>query len=160
LLPLVRYLREHSAGNPRIAFNMAWVAESESKHHEIRSYGGNQLLMYEKLTEITRTVVGSLKEVDLISPAGTAIQNARTVMEKKLTRDDFHLSYDLGRYIAGLTFFCTLTQCSAESASWYPEGVGEKEGRIALQAVANSILRPYCITDLRENNWEGSGKKA
>ena len=93
LAPLIDFVKSLAKDGVKIAFNMAWVAESESVHHEITSYGGNQTLMYEKLTKLTKELIFPLKEIDVISPAGTAIQNARTCIRKKLTRDWWGLLY-------------------------------------------------------------------
>lgn len=124
-------------GSAEIAFNMAWVAEPESTHHEISSYGGNQALMYQKLTELTKELVAPL--VDVVVPTGVAVQNARPLLSKKLTRDDFHLSYDLGRYIAGLTFLKVLCDIDLSAVTWCPEGVTKAECEIAKKAVASAV---------------------
>lgn len=148
LLPLVKYIKTIANTDTKIAFNMAWVADSESTHHEITSYGGNQVLMYEKLTNLTKELIFSMKEMDVISPTGTAIQNARTCIGKKLTRDDFHLSYDLGRYIAGLTFLKSLCNINVDFVEWAPDGVNEQDKRIAKLAVDTAFDNPFSVTKI------------
>ncbi len=130
----------------KIAFNMAWVAEPESTHHEISSYDGNQALMYQKLTTLTESLVAPLVEV--VVPTGTAVQNARPHIPKKLTRDDFHLSYDLGRYIAGLTFLKVLCDIDISAVKWSPEGVTEQEREIAKKAVESAVKAPFTVSEL------------
>ena len=127
---------------------MAWVADPDSTHHEITSYGGNQILMYEKLTDLTKNIVMQIKEIDVISPAGTAIQNARTCIHKKLTRDGFHLSYDLGRYIAGLTFLKALYEIDLSNVKWCPEGVTDDETELAKKAAQSACVLPFSVTEL------------
>ena len=148
LLPLVKYIRNIANTDVKIAFNMAWVADSESTHHEITSYGGNQALMYEKLTKLTKELIFPMKEIDVVSPSGTAIQNARTCVEGKLTRDGFHLSYDLGRYIAGLMFLKSLCNFNIDSVKWSPEGVAEQEKKIAKMAVNAAFENPFYLTEI------------
>jgi hypothetical protein len=130
----------------KIAFNMAWVAEPESSHHEISSYGGDQILMYEKLTALTQKYVAPL--VDVVVPTGTAVQNARPHIPKKLTRDNFHLSYDLGRYIAGLTFLKLLCDIDLNAITQCPEGITDNELQIAKKAVLAAVKTPYATSDL------------
>ena len=144
LAKLIESVKELAGNQTKIAFNMAWVAEPESTHHEISSYGGNQSLMYEKLTELTKRLVTPL--VDVVSPVGTAVQNARACVSKKLTRDDYHLSYDLGRYIAGITFLKALCDIDVEAISWCPEGVTDAECEIAKRSALNAVKTPFDIT--------------
>ena len=148
LLPLIRYVKDLAGKNTKIAFNMAWVADPDSTHHEITSYGGDQLLMYEKLTQLTQQRIATLSEVDVVSPTGTAIQNARGYIPQRLTRDGFHLSRDLGRYIAGLTFLKALCDIDVDKVLWMPEGVTDREREIAQKAVNAAVKTPYGISPL------------
>lgn len=146
---LIEYVRARALPKTRIAFNMAWVMEPYSTHKEISSYEGNQLKMYENLTRVTETVVLPTKDLDRVSPTGTAIQNAReTVLSDRLSRDGFHLSYEIGRYIAGLTFYKALTGASIDGVTWMPEGVTEEDRAIAIRAANLAIDRPFAISPM------------
>ena len=145
---LIDYVKS-LAPNAKIAFNMAWVSNPDGKHHEIRSYNGDQMLMYRNLLEITQTVVKPIPTLDIVSPTGTAVQNARTTdIADTLLRDGFHLSYMIGRYIGGLTFLKALTGAPIDSITWAPEGVGEHEMKIAVAAANAAIETPFEITKL------------
>ena len=148
LVPLVKNVKGIYGKPVKIAFNMAWVADPDCPRREIMSYGGNQILMYEKLTELTRDQIATLKEIDVVSPTGTAIQNARSVIERPLTRDGFHLSFDLGRYIASLTFGKVLLGLDIEKVEWIPEGVLEREREVAKAAALAAVKEPYVATKL------------
>jgi hypothetical protein len=148
LVPLIQYVKSRLDYPVKIAFNMAWVADPDSTHHEIRSYDGNQALMYEKLTALTSSEIATLPEVDLVLPTGTAVQNMRTCIPKKLTRDGFHLSYDLGRYIAGLTFLKMLYPLDLALVTWAPEGVSAEEQELAKKAVEAAHRKPFAVTPL------------
>ena len=145
---LLKYVRDIVGDSPKLVFNMAWVAEPDSPHHEISSYGGNQALMYEKLIETTRSSVASLDEIYTVSPVGTSVQNARPYIDRVLTRDKFHLSLDLGRYIAGLTFLNALCGFDIEKVTWRPETVTEKEQKIAVAASLAAVKNPWEIGKL------------
>ena len=146
---LIEKIKGWAWSGARIAFNMAWVAEPYSTHHEIRSYDGNQQEMYKKLLETTQVAVLPVKGLDRLSPAGTAIQNARTTeLNGKLSRDGFHLSLDIGRYIAGVTFLKALTDVSLDGLTWRPEGVDARALEIAVQAANCALDTPFAVTEL------------
>lgn len=149
LAPLISCVKEAYGAPVEIAFNMAWVGERDRVHHEITSYGGDVELMFKNLTKLTREIV--LPLVDYVSPAGTAIQNLRSCVDKSLTRDGFHLSYDLGRYTAGLTFLKTLCDPDLSAVSWAPEGVSEEERELAKQAALLAVKEPFSVTKMRKN---------
>ena len=147
LASLVEYIREKASPKTKIAFNMAWVMEPDSTHPEIRSYNGDQLRMYENLVKITERVVMPTSGLDIVSPAGTAVQNARAVGKLGcLCRDGFHLSYGMGRYIAALTFTGALTKTSPDDVTYIPAGVSEREAKIAIECAKNAIIKPFDVT--------------
>lgn len=146
LAPLIEYVKELAGEDTKIAFNMTWVGEPTRIHHEIQYYDGNQLLIFEKIAELTKNVIANVKGVDMISPTGVAIQNARTSRIPILTRDGFHLSLDVGRYIAALTFLKALTGMDVDKVKWAPEGVGPYEKKVALESVRNAFENSYKIT--------------
>ena len=144
---IVAYIKEKASPKTKIAFNMAWVMEPDGTHPEIRSYNGDQLRMYENLVRITEHVVMPTNGLNVISPVGTAVQNAR-MTEKlgNLCRDGFHLSYSKGRYLAAMTFICALTKREPEELTFIPEGVNQEDKTIITQCVANAIKEPFKIT--------------
>ena len=147
LLPaLVDYIRAHAWEGARIAFNMTWVGEPYDKHAELISYDRDQLKMYHSVTEVTQNVVGAVSGIDVICPTGTAVQNARTSPLETVSRDGYHLTYDVGRYLAGLTFFGKLTGADIRPVTWAPDGVNAWERRIAVESAANALHTPYEVT--------------
>ena len=147
LLPaLVAYIRAHAWEGARIAFNMTWVGEPYDKHAELISYGRDQLKMYHLVTEVTQRIVGTVSGIDTICPTGTAVQNARTSPLETVSRDGYHLTYDVGRYLAGLTFFGKLTGADIRPITWSPEGVNAWERRIAVESAVNALTTPYEVT--------------
>ena len=146
---IIEYVKSKAAKKTKIAFNMAWVMESDHKHPEIRSYNGDQLQMYKNLVSLTERVVLPTKDLDKISAAGTAVQNARTTaLDGHLLRDGFHLSLGLGRYIAGLTFFKTLSEMDIDGIAWTPEDVTDDMRTIAIRCANNAVKAPFEITEM------------
>lgn len=147
LAALVEYIRGIAQPKAKIAFNMAWVMEPDGTHPEIRAYNGDQLKMYQNLADVTERVVKPTKGIDIVSTAGTAIQNARATEKLGcLCRDGFHLSYDKGRYIAALTFIGTLTKMDISGVTYEPDGVSEEERKIAIECAEKAIKNPFEIT--------------
>ena len=148
---LIAYVKA-LAPNARIAFNMTWVWEPDSSHHEMRSYEGDTEAFYRNLTALTATLARETAGLDRISPTGTAVQNLRTATSVTLTRDRFHLSGGLGRYVAALTFLHALTGIGIEDVSWLPEGVTEEEGAFARAAAIAAVKTPFELTDLSKSS--------
>ncbi len=146
LAGLVEHVKSLAWQGVKINFNMTWVGEPYYNHPEIVAYGGNQLLIYAKIAEIMQNVIVPMKEIDFVSPTGTAIQNARTSKLKTLSRDGYHLSLDIGRYIAGLAFFKALTGLDIDRITWAPEGVDNTAVKIAIESANNAIKVPFAVT--------------
>ena len=144
---LVSYVKA-LAPQARIAFNMTWVWEPTHNHHEMIAYNGDTAAFYRNLTDLTKGLVATTKGIDLVSPTGTAVQKMRTATDTVLTRDRFHLSLGLGRYIAALTFFGALTGVSVDLVTWRPEEVSEAEAALARAAARAAVLQPFAVTDI------------
>ena len=146
LAALVEYIRGIAQPSVKIAFNMAWVMEPDGAHPEIREYNGDQLKMYQNLTDVTEHVVMP-QGIDIISPAGTAVQNARATGKLGcLCRDGFHLSYDKGRYVAALTFIEALTKMDISGVTYAPDGVSDGERKMLIECADKAVKNPFDIT--------------
>lgn len=144
---LVSYIRQRVNDYTRIAFNMTWVGEPEHTHREMVFYGGDQVGLYQQIADLTQRLILPMEGIDCVSPVGTAIQNARTCIAERLTRDGYHLSLTLGRYIAALTFWKTLTGADIRTVEWMPEDVDEPTKKLALRAVCNALETPFSVTE-------------
>lgn len=131
---LVAIVRRLAGPDTKISFNMAWVPDPEKEHHEMVLFHQNdQKKMYDALVVLTRGLVASTPGIDRISPTGMAIQIAREAGLPELTRDHFHVSYGLGRYIAALTFLHALTGADIQKVQWAPEDVTEEIRSAAIR---------------------------
>lgn len=87
----------------KFAFNMTWAYHSE--YDKLKDfYDGSQKKMYDKTCAAVQLMVEKNPDIELIIPAGTAIQNVRTncPMLMEYTCDDTHLNAN-GAYVASLT---------------------------------------------------------
>ncbi len=146
---LVERVRSLTGPCTKIAFNMTWVGEPWKDRPEMIEFERDQLRYFEAICHLTKTLVAKTDGIDLIVPTGTAIQNARTTdLGLKMNRDGFHLSLECGRYLAGLTFFCFLTETDPEKVEWKPEEIGEEEYKILQRAAKLATTIPYSVTEI------------
>ena len=143
---LTDYVRS-LAPNATLVWNMTWAYQQDSTHGEFYKYESDQIKMYRSILSAVDSEVLTKEEIAHVVPNGTAIQNARTsYVGDTLTRDGYHLSTDLGRYIAGLTFFYQLTGISIENITFMPDGVDSDLQKIAVESAINAVKSPYEIT--------------
>ncbi len=142
---LIAYIKGLAHRKTKIAFNMTWVGEPDFHHEEIQHYGGDQLLIYDKIANLTKEYILTLPGIDAVSPTGTAIQNVRTAGIGRLTRDGYHLSLDTGRYIAGMTFLKALTGANISDVPWIHRGQDDIR-KVAVEAVNDAIAEPFRIS--------------
>ena len=144
---MVNYVTELMSANTQLVWNMTWAYQQNSTHPEFINYENNQTRMYESIVNAVKDQVWAQKDIKAVIPTGTAIQNARTsFIGDTLTRDGFHLSLDLGRYIAGLTFVRCLTGLSIDEVDFAPLTISAEEKVVAIEAVNNAVNDPYQAT--------------
>lgn len=144
---LIARIKALAPAHTRIAFNMTWAGEPWHQHSEIVSYGGDQRRLYEDIARITREVVLPMAGLDLVSPTGTAVQNARALSNEEFTRDGYHLRFDTGRYLAGLTFIGAVTGLDIRSVLWAPDGVNDAMKPLVIKAAVNAQQTPFAVTE-------------
>ena len=100
--------------------------------------------MYSAIVSAVESKILTNTAISGIIPSGTAIQNLRTSpLGDTLTRDGFHLSYGIGRYIAALTFFKSLTGIDIDNVKWTPDEVDDNARKLAIACANNSIKSPF-----------------
>lgn len=145
---LLDLVKKSKPSNAKLYWHMTWAYSKDSTHPAFANYGNDQLKMYNDIVDCVKSEV--LKSGDFVGviPSGTAIQNARTSsLGDNLDRDGFHLSYDLGRYIAGLCVVCTILGVDPESIPFTPHGVDPLRKKIAIESVRNALKNPFGITN-------------
>lgn len=89
----------------KLAWHMTWAVKSDNG------------TAYNNIVNATKTQILPIEDIDIIIPTGAAIQNAKesSLSNDLLYRPDGkHLSYGMGRYIASMTLFKTLTGLSID----------------------------------------------
>ncbi|TJZ53223.1 DUF4886 domain-containing protein [Sphingobacterium olei] len=145
--------------NPDVKFllHQTWAYAQNSTHTGFANYGNNQMAMYEAIIDAVNRAK-ELVAIDLVVPAGTAIQNGRTsVVEDNFTRDGYHLNLSIGRYTAACTWFEALIGKSAIGNSFKPTGMSDFEAEIAQNAAHTAITKPLEVTPMTDFQGGNSG---
>lgn len=149
LTTLVDYVRKHNT-KATLIWNMTWAYQQDSTHASFPNYDKDQTKMYNMIVNCVKKCIEPEKRFSLVIPCGTSIQNARTsFMGDTLTRDGYHLNYNIGRYIAGLTWFAAITGASVDKVTYNPSTaeISEDMMKVAKEAVANAMAKPYEVTE-------------
>lgn len=123
---LIRYIHEVSPDS-KIVFHETWAYDIGSSHPGFANYNRSQNVMYGKIKEAIDKAAG-IYGLPVIK-TGDAVQKMRKLKEfdcvnggMSLCRDAFHLSYDYGRYLAGLVWYVFFTGKKATDISYKPKG--------------------------------------
>ena len=102
------------------------------------------------------SILGAAKQalkdapIDILVPAGTAIQNARTSsMGDNLNRDGYHLQLVYGRYTAACAWFEAIFKKSVVGNGYAPEGITLQQKSIAQKAAHYAVKHPFVITQIK-----------
>lgn len=148
LAALFGYLKGATDGRVKVIFHQTWAYAADASHAGFTYYDRDQLIMYGAIMEASRQAAKWVP-IDLLVPAGTAIQNARTsFIGDNLTRDGYHLDFQIGRFTAACTWFEALFRERAPVEKFRPEHVSAAEAEVAKRAAQAAVARPYTITFL------------
>lgn len=150
LAALVAYVEANKPASARIVWHMTWAYQQDSTHSSFPNYNKDQMTMYNMIISTTAQCVDTISSISSVIPVGTAIQNARTgFLGDTLTRDGYHLSYNIGRMLAGMTWFASLTGCSVEELTFNPSPAEITADVMALlkESVASAIANPRAVTE-------------
>ena len=149
-LPALYNYVKSKAKNPNVKYiyHQTWAYAQNSTHEGFANYDKDQMSMYNAIVDVSKKVK-DIAPIDIIVPAGTAIQNGRTsVVEDNFTRDGYHLAIPIGRYTAACTWFETLFGQSVVGAAYRPVGLSAFETAIAQNAAHLAVLKPFEVTEM------------
>lgn len=145
---LVDYIRDRKP-QARLYWHATWAYEQAHIDENYADLVKDQREMYLGMIEVLEGQILGRGCFETIIPCVSAIQNLRTsYLADQLTRDGYHLSYDIGRYTAALTWFCVLSGAPPEVVDWVPpinRGLGEHFPAIR-EAVAAAVQNPLAVT--------------
>ena len=126
---------------------MTWAYKVGSTHSDFSKYNKDQMTMYNAIVSAVNTKILTNDKIDIVIPSGTSIQNVRTSFIGDMTRDGYHLSTGLGRYIASMTFVKALTGLSIDNSISRPNDVDTYELQAIIESVNNALNAPYSVTN-------------
>lgn len=122
---ILKTIKEACPG-AEILFHRTWAYEIGSGHRDFVLYNNSQLEMYGAIVAATAEIAA--RHGIRIIPVGDFIQVLRGIPPfdyknggMTLCRDNFHLSFDYGRYAAGLCWFKFFTGRNAGDVTFVPE---------------------------------------
>jgi hypothetical protein len=138
--------------NPAVQYvlHQTWAYAKTSTHSGFANYANNQELMY---TEIVDAVsrVAETAQINIVIPAGTAIQNARSsYIGDNFCRDGYHLDTGIGRYTAACTWYEKLTGKNVVGNTFTPAGLSPNKIALAQQAAHNAVQQPLSVTGMSD----------
>lgn len=146
---IIDYVRDRVDPFVKIFFHMTWAYQGNSGHGDFAKYNRDQMTMYNAIVNTTQQLVVGNWNIEGYIPSGTAIQNLRTsYFGDTLTRDGYHLSLDIGRYTAALTWYKELTGADITDLTVVPKAFPYIEQYLPAikEAVNNAIETPFEIT--------------
>ena len=135
--------------NAELVWHMTWAYQSNSTHSGFANYGKDQMTMYNAIVNSVQTKVVPSGHFSKVIPNGTAVQNMRTsFVGDNLTRDGYHMSYDIGRYLTALGYAKALTGRDLDKVTYIPSGYTySKNAILAMKdAVNKACATPYAVT--------------
>lgn len=140
-------LVEKEKPNAKIGWHMTWAFQQDYVNSRFETYNNDQTTMYNAIIDAVKSKVTDNLNVNFVIPNGTVVQNARTsFLGDTLTRDGYHLSKDIGRYMTALTYAHLTTGYSIDDVSFAPTGVSDDIKKVCIESVKNAIEKPYEIT--------------
>lgn len=146
---LVRIVNESKSNeNAQLLWHMTWAYQKNSTHDGFASYNKNQMTMYGEIVAATQELVLKNKNIVNVIPTGTAVQNARTSwIGDNLTRDGYHMSIPVGRYLASLTFFAAITGADISGIDFSPSPqVTPEHIEVFKESVTNAMNQKFEVT--------------
>lgn len=128
-------------------WNMTWAYPKYSDLEVFLEYfNGDQNKMYEAIVNNVKEKIVTNKEFVKIIPNGTAFMNARLfIKDELLHRDGFHLSYQPGRYLAGLTAVGTILDADISVVKFRPDPITDEMRDTFTKCVKEAIKNPFEI---------------
>lgn len=124
--------------NAEIIWHMTWAYSKDSTHSGFKNYSNDQDVMNDSIYGAVRSELPKVY-ISRVVPAGPAIQNARNVFGDILNSDGYHLSHDLGRYVAACAWCEFLTGKKVIGNPYHPETISAEDASKAQRAAHEAI---------------------
>ena len=129
----------------KLAWNMTWAYGKDSWLEVFETqFGKDQNLMYQSIVKNVKETIVPNKEFVKIIPNGTAVQNARQYIDDSLLhRDQFHLGFQYGRFLAGLTAVGVLLDVDLTKEQFVPQELPKELRETYIKCAMDAIKTPF-----------------
>lgn len=143
---LLAYVKERATNTEvKYILHQTWAYAQNSTHKAFPTYHSSQMEMYTAIAATSKKVMQTFA-FDLLVPAGTAIQNARSKLGDVLCRDGYHLDLNIGRYTASCVWFETIFQQRVVNNPFKPKLVTADDALVGQKAAHAAVNHPFKIT--------------
>lgn len=148
---LVQYVKRLATNHKmKLILHQPWAYSQNSTHNAFSNYDNDQMKMYRSIVDAVNRAA-KLKDIKIIIPSGTAIQNGRTsYIGDNFNRDGYHLELTYGRYTVACVWFEKIFGKNVIGNSFAPNGADPYKIKIAQHAAHEAVLNPNEVTVLRE----------
>lgn len=146
---LVRLIKGLVNEDVKFIWNMTWSYPHYSDLEVfVKEYRSDPKYMYQSIVDNVEEYIVPNSDFVKIIPNGTALGNVREYVEDRLLyRDGFHLSYQFGRFLAGLTAVAAITEKDISKVKFHPIEIDDATIEIYKECVKRAINNPLEITE-------------
>lgn len=146
---LVRLIKGLANEDVKFIWNMTWSYPHYSDLEVFaKEYRSDPKYMYQSIVDNVEEYIVPNSDFVKIIPNGTALGNVREYVEDRLLyRDGFHLSYQFGRFLAGLTAIAAITEKDISKVKFHPVEIDDATIEIYKECVKRAIANPLEITE-------------
>lgn len=146
---LIEYVNKNKAAQTKLVYHSTWAYQHDSNHKGFANYQNSQQQMYNQIIDVSRAM-SKHKTFAFVTPAGTAIQNARTSsIGDHFTRDGYHLELNYGRFTAACTWYEKLFGVDVRKNPYKPANVSSLQAQIAKEAAHQAVRKPFRISKIK-----------
>ena len=136
---IIDYVKSVLKKDCPILWHMTWSYQKDFQDHAFENYDFKQNKMNEMIEQRVKDFIIKNPRINDIIPSFYTINNLRKDFGDMLTRDGYHLSMDIGRFAASMTYFYALTKKNMNLVEYTPSCVSAFEKDSIKEAVLNAI---------------------
>lgn len=151
LTDLMNYVKTNGKNHdPKFFLYMTWAYDASSTYKDFPLYNNDQMTMYNAILDCAYRAAEQAG-IGTVVPAGTAVQNARTTyLGQNMNRDGYHMNFEYGRYLVGLTYAAVVLGVDPQTVTYHPTTVSDNLAQLCRDAVTAALAKPKEITSLSD----------
>lgn len=151
LTNLMNYVKTNGKNHdPKFFLYMTWAYDASSTYKDFPLYNNDQMTMYNAIIDCAYRAAEQAG-ISTVVPAGTAVQNARTTyLGQNMNRDGYHMNFEYGRYLVGLTYAAVVLGVDPQTVAYHPSTISDNLAQLCRDAVTAALAKPKEITSLSD----------